>query len=263
MQSGLKTNNFSGAGGPATWLMQGNTITAYGAGIWHNLEYNQGTSLTIEDNTISSLVAPNSTANALVRANYDGQSVGILLVSIQDQVGVTITGNTITGMGYGVTLYNTTTGNTITIGASNDISGNGVGVELTNLVAFNPVTTTVLGGSANNPTGTGQAIVDDLALSDNTTGILVQDANTATAFGVTLSVQDGTSITGGTTGLAVDGAARQFGRKHGGQHGVYGAERGLHRVFQWGGERPGDQCDWGELCGDAGERFVERAGVCG
>ncbi len=207
VQSGLHTLNFSGAGGPASWLFQGNTVTAYGAGVWDNLQYNGATSLTINDNTISSLVAPVTPANALVRSNFDGQSIGILVTSLQDNVGVTITNNDITGMGYGVTLYNTTTTNTVTLDNSNTITDNGVGVYLANIVGFNPIGTTVLGGSANNPTGIGRATIDGLHLDGNTTGILVRGDSTFTPYGVVLTVQNGAEISGGTTGIVVQGSA--------------------------------------------------------
>ena len=205
VQSGLHTNNFSGAG-PASWLFQGNTVAAYGAGVWDNLQYNGATSLTIDNNTISSLTAPNTPTNAAVRANFDGHTIGILLVSIQDSVGTTITNNDISGMGYGVTLYNTTTNNTITIGATNTIHDNSVGVYLTNIVQFNPITTTVLGGTANNPTGLATAVVDGITLTNNATGVLVNDSNLSSAFGVSLTLQNNANISGDTTGVSVYGA---------------------------------------------------------
>ncbi|HEY2760091.1 MAG TPA: hypothetical protein VGI75_05090, partial [Pirellulales bacterium] len=194
VQSGIQTNNFSGAGGPASWLYQDNTISAYGAGIWQNLQFNQATSVTIDGNTITSLHVPNIPANAAALANSEGHSIGILLVSIQDHVGATVTNNDISGMAYGVTLYNTTTANTITLGATNDIHGNGVGVYLTNKVDFNPVTMTVLGGTANNPTGTGTAVLNGITLTGNTTGVLVNDSNNSTTFGTSLTLQNGVTI---------------------------------------------------------------------
>lgn len=205
VQSALHTNNFSGSG-PSQFLFQGNTVQAYGAGVWSNLQYNNATALTIDNNTISSLTAPVTAANSLVRSNFDGKSIGILVVTLQDSVGVNITNNAISGMGYGVTLFNTPTSATPTLGSSNTISNNGVGVYLTNIVGFNPVTTTVLGGSANNPTGVGKAILNGITLAGNTTGVLVRGDNASTPFGVTLTLQN-TSITGGTTGLSVTGSA--------------------------------------------------------
>ena len=205
VQSGLHTNNFSGATGPSTWLFQGNTVEAYGAGVWDNLQYNGATSLTVDNNNISSLTAPVTPANTLVRSNFDGRSIGVLVVTLQDHVGVNITNNTISGMGYGVVLYNTPTSNTVTLDDSNTISDNGVGVYLTNIVGFNPVTTTVLGGSANNPTGVSTAILNGTDLVGNTTGVLVRGDNPSSAYGAVLTVENGTTISGGTTGLQVQG----------------------------------------------------------
>jgi uncharacterized delta-60 repeat protein len=205
VQSGLHTNNFSNNTGPASWLFQGNTVQAYGAGVWDNLQYNGATPLTIDHNNISSLLAPMTAANAPVRSNYDGNSTGILVVSLQGSVGVNITNNSISGMGYGVILYNTPTANAPTIGSTNTIANNSVGVYLTNIVGFNPVTSTVLGGSANNPTGVGKATLDHLTLSGNTTGVLVRGDNPSSTFGVALSLQNGVALSGGTTGLSLTG----------------------------------------------------------
>ena len=127
------------------------------------LQYNGATSLTIDNNSITSLTAPSSPANTLVRANYDGKYTGILLFSIQDSVGVNITRNTIEGMAYGVIADNTATTNTITLGSTNTIKNStAAGVYLTNIVGFNPVTSTVLGGTANNPTGVGKIDLSNL-----------------------------------------------------------------------------------------------------
>jgi uncharacterized delta-60 repeat protein len=208
VQSGIQTNNFSGAVGPASWFFSGNTISAYGAGIWDNLQYNQASPLTIDGNTITSLAVPNISANTLsgATANSNGHTIGILLVSIQDAVSVTITNNSVSGMAYGVTLFNTTTSSTITLDGTNSISNNGVGVYLTNIVQYNPVTTTVLGGSANNPTATGTADLTGLMLTGNTTGVLVYTSNPDTTDGVSLTLGSGDTISGGTTGLEVSGA---------------------------------------------------------
>ncbi len=216
VQDGLHTNNFSGAG-PASFEFSGNTVQTYGAGVWDNLQYNGATSLKIDNNTISSLVAPTTPANAAVRAAYDNQTVGILLVSIQDNVGATITNNNISGMAYGVTAFNTTTANTITLGSTNSIHDNTVGVFVTNIVDSNPVSRTELGGDPsnvpagfsgpNNPTGTATLALGGLTLAGNTTGVLVRGDNAFTTFGATATLQSGVTISGGTTGLAVKGAA--------------------------------------------------------
>ncbi len=203
VHSGLHTNNFFGSGGPSTWLFQDNIVQAYAAGVWDNLQYNGATSLTIDHNDISSLTSPLSAPN---RALFDGLSVGILLVTLQNTVGVTITNNAIDGMAYGVVLYNTETSSIPTIGGSNTITNNGVGVYLTNIVGFNPVSATVLGGAANNPTGVGRVVLDDLNLNGNSTGVLVQGDNPVSPFGAVLTLQNATTISGGSTGLELTGA---------------------------------------------------------
>ncbi len=62
-------------------------------------------------------------------------------------------------------------------------------IYLTNIVQVNPVTTTVLGGSANNPTSIGTANLTGLSLSNDTTGVLVNASNASTTFGVSLIVE--------------------------------------------------------------------------
>ena len=203
VQSGLHTNNFSNNTGPASWFFKNNTVETYGAGVWDNQQYNGATPLQIDGNDISSLTA---SASAAGFSSFNGFSTGIMVVTLQNQVGVSIANNTIQGMGYGVILYNTQSTAVPVIGSTNTITGNSVGVYLTNIVGFNPVTTTVLGGSANNPTGVGQAILDHLDLSGNTTGALVRGDNPSSTFGVGLTLQNGVTISGGTTGLTLTGA---------------------------------------------------------
>lgn len=212
VQSGLHASGFSAAG-PSTWLFQDNIVSTYGAGVWDNSQDSAATSLTINHNSFTSLVAPTTTANSLPfgtetfprRDHYDGKATGIMLVSIQSPVGVNLTNNTISGMDYGVIFYNTVT--TATLGGTNTISGNGVGVYLTNIVGFNPVTSTVLGGTANNPNGIGAATLSGITLANNTIGVLVRGDSAFTPFGVSLTIGSGVKITGGTTGMEVTGPA--------------------------------------------------------
>ena len=205
VHSGLQTNNFSLAG-PAQWLFQNNTVQAYAAGVWYNLTYSSAVSPSIDGNTFTTATAPNTVSGF---AQFNGKSIGIMVVTLQDSVGVGITNNNISGMAYGVTFYNTVTTNTPTIGNTNTINNNGVGVYLTDIMGFNPVGTTVIGGTANNPNGTGTAILDGISaahFSGNTTGVLVRGTNTNSPNGATLTLSNGTSISGGTTGLQLDGA---------------------------------------------------------
>ena len=190
--SGVHTNNFSLAG-TGSWSVSGNEIHSYAAGLWHNFQYSNATNLTVANNQF------------LAEAGAVANDIGILIVTQQDAISTSLTGNTISGHDYGVVLYNTVSSNPITLGSTNTISNNGVGVYLTDIVGFNPVTNTILGGAANNPNGVSRAVLDGALLSGNTTGILVNGTNVNSPDGAQLTVQNGVSITGGTTGLSVVG----------------------------------------------------------
>ncbi len=208
VQSGLHTNGHSSPSPSGSWSFQNNTVEAYGAGVWHNQQYGTATALTIDGNTISSLVAPATAANAAVRVNYDNDSVGILLtyIGIGSGTGFVVTNNDVSDTDYGVTVLSIDSTALQTIGGTNDIHDNGVGVYLTNIVDFNPVTTTPLGTTANFPTGLGRVNLTGLDLVDNATGILVRGDNPSSTFGVELTLGAGNTVTGGTTGLRVQGA---------------------------------------------------------
>src|SRR5262249_7906674 len=134
VHSGLHTNNFSLAG-PAQWLLPNHTVQDYAAGVGNNLTYRAATGLTINNNSFTTITAPNPVPGF---ANFNGQSIGILVVTLRNNVPVTITNNTISGMGYGVVLYNTVSSSVPTIGNTNTITNNGVGVYLTDIVGVNP-----------------------------------------------------------------------------------------------------------------------------
>jgi autotransporter-associated beta strand protein len=202
VHTGVLTLNHHLAGGPTGWTISGNTVSAYGAGVWANQRYSAASPLTISNNTITDLTAPNSVPGF---ANFDGKSIGLLVTTLQNAQSLTVTGNSITGMGFGVVLYNTESSSPVVLGGTNTIGGNAVGVYLTDLVGFNPVTSTVLGGTANNPTGVGKATLSGLTLAGNGTGVLVRGINTSTFKGVELTLTGTNTITGGSTGIVVDG----------------------------------------------------------
>ena len=126
--SGLHTNFFQTAVGPATWTMSGNEIHSYAGGLLYWLQYNGATGLTVNNNQF--IAETGAVAN----------NFGILVVSIQDAVNPSFTNNTITGHNYGVGLFNVPTTNMITLGATNSISGSTLaGVFMTDNLNFNPV----------------------------------------------------------------------------------------------------------------------------
>src|SRR5207247_2115665 len=109
--TGVHTNNFSLAGGPATWSISNNEIHSYAEGILYWLQFNSATSATMNANAIS--------AEAGAVAN----NFGVLMVTIQSGISPIFTNNIITGTDYGVGLTNTSTPNVVTLGATNAITG--------------------------------------------------------------------------------------------------------------------------------------------
>jgi parallel beta-helix repeat protein len=196
--SGLHTNNFY-LPGPTTWTMSGNEVHSYAGGLLYWLQYQAATGLTVSNNQFFA-------ETGAVANNF-----GMLLVSIQDSVKPTFTNNTITGTDYGVGLTNVSTSNTITLDSSNSIVGTKkAGVYLTDNLTFNPVNTTDL--TTNSYTGPNSAIavvLDGLSIQPASgDGILVEAARTsASDVSTTATIGSGVSISGGTTGLVVSGAA--------------------------------------------------------
>ena len=200
VQSGVQSNAMSGAGGPGSWLVQGNTILRLrGRQVWDNLQFNGATSMTINNNTITltggaehrrqrrlrrpgKLQRPHHRHSA---GQYSGCCRGHDYQQQHQRYG--LRRNAVQHDDQQHRHAH----------ATNTITGNGVGVYLTNIVQFNPVTTTVLGGSANNPTGTATANLTGLTLAGNTTGVLVNTSNPSSTDGVSLTIGSGDSIAGG------------------------------------------------------------------
>lgn len=235
--TGLHANNFSLAGGPATWSVTGNEIRSYAGGILYWLQYQSATAMTISNNQI--------TAEAAAVAG----NVGIMFVSLQDTLNPVITSNTISGANYGFIAFNVPTSNTVTLGQTNSVAGSAVaGVLITNNLNFNPIGTTnfMVGGpgaaSALNVTGlqlsalTGvgikvdasggtstQAVVSNLSIvgSSGVAGVQLSGSTSSVTLataaisgfatgivneGGTLTVGAGNSVTGGATGLQATGS---------------------------------------------------------
>ncbi|HMY76624.1 MAG TPA: hypothetical protein PLQ88_32695, partial [Blastocatellia bacterium] len=187
--TGVHINNHNGAGGPANFLITGNQINSYAGGILYWLQYNQATGATISNNTI--------TAETGAVAN----NFGILVVTNQDAVASTFTGNTISGHDYGVGFFNVPTSSTITLGATNSISGSKLaGVLMTDNLNFNPVgTTNFLAGG---PGAASIVNLTGLSISGNVaTGVKLEGTTNTQTLNI-----NGASISGGVTGLLVTGA---------------------------------------------------------
>ena len=109
--TGVHINNHNGPGGPASFNITNNEIHSYAGGVLYWLQYNQATGANISGNTI--------TAETGAVAN----NFGILVVSNQNAVNPSFTGNAISGHDYGIGLFNVPTTSTITLGSTNSITG--------------------------------------------------------------------------------------------------------------------------------------------
>ncbi len=191
--TGLHTNNFNGASGPATWTMSGNEVHSYAAGLWYNLQYNGATGLTVNNNQFS--------AEAGAVAN----NFGILMVSIQDAVNPSFTNNTITGTDYGIAMTNVPTSNTITLGATNSITGTKLSAVLLSnnlpLNFANPIGLTVLGPS----TGAASVKIGGISINAATGNGIQVDGFGSGAPVYTLNISNPTTLNNGVNGLVVNG----------------------------------------------------------
>ena len=200
--TGVHTNNFSTAGGPATWLISSNEIHSYAAGILYWLQFNSATSATINANTITA-------EGAAVANNF-----GMLFVSTQNTVSPVVTNNTISGTDYGVGLTNTSTSNVITFDSSNSINATSIaGVYLTDNLTFNPVGTTDLTTNAYIGAANNIAVnINGMAITAaDGAGVRVENSRTSAADVSSTMMVNGSTITGpavitpqGPTSIGVD-----------------------------------------------------------
>ena len=192
--TGIHLNNFSGAGGPASWNISNNTIQSYAGGILYWLEFNGATPATFDHDSISLETTGVAAAPA---GNF-----GIFVVSVQNAINPTFTNDTVTGTDYGVAVFNAPTSHTITLGSTDSITNTKLAAVFVSdkLATTAPIGTTTLGiGAATTVNLNGVGISGSLGA-----GVLV-DASGATATGVVVT---GTTIGGssGTTGIDIEGA---------------------------------------------------------
>ena len=190
----MHVNNFSTAKG-SPWLMQGNDIESYAAGLWHNQSYSAATPLTIDNNDFKESAPP--------LAGVVANNIGILFTLGPGGIVPIVTNNTIDDHDYGIVAWGTP--GSLTINGTNSVSDANVGVYVTNNVGFNPIGTTSL-GLVGTPT---DVTLSGLTITNSGTGIQVRgDAGGGLT---TLNLQNGVQITGGTTGLAVSGSQAAIG----------------------------------------------------
>jgi len=190
--TGLHTTNHNLSGGPPTWKLVGNEIHSYASGLCYWLAYQNATPLTVDSNQF------------IAETGAVADNFGMLIVSIQDAQNPSFTNNSISGTQYGVGLFNVSTSNNITLGNTNSISGTTKSsVLITNNLNFNPINLTnflaggpgaastvkISGASITPASGKGIELVSTLGTTQ------------------TLDVISPTTLTGGTDGLEMRGAA--------------------------------------------------------
>ena len=198
VRTGIQTgNNYLSAGAFAPSI-SGNSVSATVKGIYYNLQYEDATPFTISDNVITN-------GNPLVSPAYN---VGLLVQSIEQTASATITGNDVSGFRYGVEFAGNNTTNTVTV-QGGTLSGNTYGVWATNNDYFYP-------DSSNT-----SAILDHVTITGSTTAGIWIDSTSPDSTGspgsvnttstVTLTIQDGTSVSGTSTGLLISGSLSKLG----------------------------------------------------
>src|SRR4029078_3872116 len=155
--------------------------STYHRGIFHNLQYQDATPITISNNTIS-----------VEAANASATNFGLELASIQSGVGATVTNNSSTGNVYGIMLWNMPTTANITI-SGGTLANNFYGIWAT----------------SNDPqfgaAAASHAIISGVTIN-NATGAGVAVDTTVTPAAFALEVTGDTVITGSPTGIVVTGA---------------------------------------------------------
>ena len=157
----------------------------------------EGQSYGIEVNGSAGLTSIDISNNTNITATDLGGG-GLVLLSIPSTTAVTIAGNTIDGADVGVYAYNNAQAITIsggTIENAHDMYGTGYGVVLTN-ENFVPSVTTATNDESVTLSGV-QFLNDD-------TAILAADYTGSHA--VSVGLRSGVTISGGSTGLILDGA---------------------------------------------------------
>ena len=160
-----------------------NTISTYHRGIFYNLVYDAASTGTISGNNIS---VDNTGLGA------DANNFGLEIISVESGVAVNVSNNSDTGSAYGVLITgdSTTAGITVTGGT---LTGNKYGVYVTDNDPQFP-------SDGNTP----NAVLNGITIKNPTSaGIFVESANGET---VVATIEGGTSITGGPTGILVSGA---------------------------------------------------------
>jgi uncharacterized delta-60 repeat protein len=193
VRTGIQTGNNWQSVGSFAPSISNNSVSASVKGIYFNLQYDNATPFTVSGNTITQ-------SDPSVSPAYN---VGLLIQSIQGSVSATVSGNNVSGFLYGVEFA----GNTATVTLEGGtLSDNTYGVWATNNDYFysaNYNTSAALSGVAITGSTSAGIFIDSTSASSSGT--------TDTTDAVTLSIGNGTSVSGGPTGLLVAGSLSSVG----------------------------------------------------
>ncbi len=186
--TGIQTgNNYQPPSANFVDNITGNNITAYFRGIYYNLSYMEGTAGGFH---ISG--TPITFDNDQPSFQLSTYNVGLLIQSLANDTTSTVSDNNVSGFLYGIEIWNDNANSTLEI-QGGTLTDNTYGVWATN-------SDTRFG-----PGGTTSAILDDVTITNSTiAGVWVDAPRGGTS--VSLTVQDGTTITGSETGILVQGA---------------------------------------------------------
>ena len=192
---GVQTGNFSQANNDNSFTpeISNNTISAEGVGVFYNLMYDGSSTITVSDNHITAINAPN-----------DAPWQGVLLTSIQDPTSVSFQDDTIDGSAAftsdadpssGYEVWNTPTGGSVEI-SGGIVTGVDYGVWVNTYEGYD--------GDADNT----QVTVDGVGITASKIGVYVEDSPQNGVATATATIEGDTSITtdGAGTGIHVSGS---------------------------------------------------------
>ncbi|MFD2520119.1 right-handed parallel beta-helix repeat-containing protein [Emticicia soli] len=181
---GWQNDNYYRASPGLGTIVEHNEIHTYYRGILHNLQYTNATPIKIAHNTITK-----ETSGDFAAAT---ENFGIELASIRNSVSALVDSNEVSGMKYGILLWNIPSTGIVKV-SNGTLTANQYGIYAT---SNDP-----LFGGANNASN---AIISGVNVVNSTiAGIAINDSinNAAT----TLQITDSTIVSGGVKGLVLNG----------------------------------------------------------
>ncbi len=181
---GWQDDNYYRASPGAGTVLEHNEIHTYRRGIFHNLQYSNATTARISNNTITKETSGDFDAAT--------ENFGVEIASVQHNVGATIDSNDVSGMKYGILLWNNPTTNTVKV-SGGTLTANQYGILAT----------------SNDPqfaatTKASKSIISNVKVMNSViAGIAINDSLNYSQ--TSLTITDSTTISGGAKGLVLNG----------------------------------------------------------